>query len=200
MNKQEFLAELRRGLSGLPRDDIEERLSFYGEMLDDRIEEGLTEEEAVSAAGPVDEIVRQTVVDIPLAKIAKERIRPKRRLRAWETVLLVLGSPVWLSLGIAAAAAVFAVYAAMWAVIAALWAVFGALAVCAVAGVPGCIIFAAGGSVASGLALLGGGLVCAGLSVFMFFGCKKATAGIMSLTKKFAIWIKNCFKGKEAAK
>ena len=108
MNKQEFLAELRRGLSGLPRDDIEERLSFYGEMLDDRMEEGLTEEEAVSAAGPVDEIVRQTVADIPLAKIAKERIRPKRRLRAWETVLLVLGSPVWLSLGIAAAAAVFA--------------------------------------------------------------------------------------------
>lgn len=200
MNKQEFLAELRRGLSGLPQDDIEERLSFYGEMLDDRIEEGLTEEEAVSAAGPVDEIVRQTVADIPLAKIAKERIRPKRRLKAWETVLLVLGSPVWLSLGIAAAAAVFAVYAAMWAVIAALWAVFGALAVCAVAGVPGCIIFAAGGSVASGLALLGGGLVCAGLSVFMFFGCKKATVGIMSLTKKFAIWIKNCFKGKEAAK
>ena len=45
MNKQEFLAELRRGLSGLPRDDIEERLSFYGEMLDDRIEEGLSEEE-----------------------------------------------------------------------------------------------------------------------------------------------------------
>ncbi len=200
MNKQEFLAELRRGLSGLPRDDIEERLSFYGEMLDDRIEEGLTEEEAVSAAGSVDEIVRQTVADIPLAKIAKERIRPKRRLRAWETVLLVLGSPVWLSLGIAAAAAVFAVYAAMWAVIAALWAVFGALAVCAVGSVPGCIIFAAGGSVASGLALLGGGLVCAGLSVFMFFGCKKATVGIMSLTKKFAIWIKNCFKGKEAAK
>ncbi len=200
MNKQEFLAELRRGLSGLPRDDIEERLSFYGEMLDDRMEEGLTEEEAVSAAGPVDEIVRQTVAYIPLAKIAKERIRPKRRLRAWETVLLVLGSPVWLSLGIAAAAAVFAVYAAMWALIIALWAVFGALAVCAVGSVPGCIIFAAGGSVASGLALLGGGLVCAGLSVFMFFGCKKATVGIMSLTKKFAIWIKNCFKGKEAAK
>ena len=200
MNKQEFLAELRRGLSGLPRDDIEERLSFYGEMLDDRMEEGLTEEEAVSAAGSVDEIVRQIVADIPLAKIAKERIRPKRRLRAWETVLLVLGSPVWLSLGIAAAAAVFAVYAAMWAVIAALWAVFGALAVCAVGSVPGCIIFAAGGSGASGLALLGGGLVCAGLSVFMFFGCKKATEGILTLTMKFAIWIKNCFKGKEAAK
>lgn len=200
MNKQDFLAELRRGLSGLPRDDIEERLSFYGEMLDDRIEEGLTEEEAVSAAGTVDEIVRQTVADIPLAKIAKERIRSKRRLKAWETVLLVLGSPIWLSLGIAAAAVILSVYIVLWAVIVSLWSVFGALAVCAVGSVPECIIFAAGGSGASGLALLGGGLVCAGLSVFMFFGCKKATEGILTLTKKFAIWIKNCFKGKETAR
>ena len=97
MNKQEFLDGLRKGLSGLPQADIEERLTFYGEMLDDRIEEGLSEEEAVAAAGSVNEIVRQTVADIPLAKIAKERIKPKRRLKAWETVLLALGSPIWLS-------------------------------------------------------------------------------------------------------
>ena len=28
MNKKEFLEELRKGLSGLPQDDIEERLTF----------------------------------------------------------------------------------------------------------------------------------------------------------------------------
>ena len=39
MTKQEFLAELRRGLSGLPQNDIEERLNFYSEMIDDRMEE-----------------------------------------------------------------------------------------------------------------------------------------------------------------
>lgn len=43
MNKQEFLAELRKGLSGLTQDDIEERLTFYNEMLEDRIEEGFSE-------------------------------------------------------------------------------------------------------------------------------------------------------------
>ena len=80
MNKQEFLAELQKGLSGLPQEDRDERLTFYGEMLDDRMEEGLSEEEAVAAVGSVEEIVRQTAADIPLAKIARERIRPKRRL------------------------------------------------------------------------------------------------------------------------
>ena len=82
MNKQEFLAGLRKGLSGLPQTDMEECLTFYAEMLDDRIEEGLSEEEAVAAAGAVEEIVRQTVDETPLAKIAKERVRPKRHLKA----------------------------------------------------------------------------------------------------------------------
>ena len=79
MNKQDFLAELRKGLSGLPQDDIEERLTFYSEMLDDRIEEGLSEEEAVSAAGTIDEIVAQTIADISLPKIARERLLPDRK-------------------------------------------------------------------------------------------------------------------------
>ena len=187
MNKQEFLDGLRKGLSGLPQADIEERLTFYGEMLDDRIEEGLSEEEAVAAAGSVNEIVRQTVADIPLAKIAKDRIKPKRRLKAWEIVLLALGSPIWLSLGVAAAAVIFALYVTVWSVIASFWSVFASLAVCAAAGVPMCVVFVAGDSGAAGIAVLSAGIVCAGLSVFMFFGCLQATKGILFLTKKFAI-------------
>ena len=42
MSKQAFLARLRKELSGLPKDDIEERLAFYEEMIDDRTEEGLS--------------------------------------------------------------------------------------------------------------------------------------------------------------
>ena len=42
MTKNEFLEQLRRGLSGLPMEDIDERLNFYSEMIDDRIEEGLS--------------------------------------------------------------------------------------------------------------------------------------------------------------
>ena len=61
MNKQEFVERLRKGLSGLPQDDIEERLTFYSEMIDDRMEEGLSEEEAVGEIGSVDDAV--TVYD-----------------------------------------------------------------------------------------------------------------------------------------
>ena len=105
MSKQELFERLQNGLNGLPKEDIDERLMFYSEMIDDRAEEGLSEEQAVSAVGDVEEIVRQVIADTPLAKIAKERIKPKRRLKAWEITLLAIGSPIWLSLGIAAAAA-----------------------------------------------------------------------------------------------
>ena len=41
------------------------------------------------------------------------------------------------------------------------------------------------------------GFVCAGLSIFMFYGYKAATNGILILTKKVATGIKNCFIKKE---
>lgn len=197
MDKQAFLTTLRSGLSGLPQDDIEERLTFYGEMIDDRMEEGLSEEEAVAAIGEVSEIARQAVADTPLAKIAKERIRPKRRLKTWEIVLLALGSPIWLSLAIAAAAILFAVIVSLWSVILSLWAVFASLAVSAVAAVPTGAFFAVGGHGAAGLAMLSAGLVCAGLTILLFFGCMGAMKGILRLTKKITLWTKDRFIKKE---
>jgi len=199
MSKQEFLAQLRKGLDGLPQDDIEERLLFYSEMIDDQMEEGLPEEEAVSAIGAVDEIVAQVVAETPLVKIAKERIRSKRRLRVGEIVLLALGSPIWLSLGIAAFAVILSLYISLWAVIISLWAVFASFAACSIGGVLACVVFTVGGNGASGLAMLAAGIVCAGLAIFMFYGCKAVTDGTLILTKKMAIWTKNCFIKKEVA-
>ena len=37
MRKQEFLDTLRARLSGLPKQDVEEWLGFYSEMIDDRV-------------------------------------------------------------------------------------------------------------------------------------------------------------------
>lgn len=98
-------------------------------------------------------------------------------------MLIALGSPLWLSLGIAVAAMVFALYVSLWTIMMLLWAVFGSPVVCAVASVPVCVAFAVGGCGAPGLALLSAEIVCAGLSSFLFYGCKEATKGILALTK-----------------
>ena len=197
MTKLKFLLSLHDRLSGLPQEDVEERLNFYSEMIEDRMEEGFSEEEAVAAVGSVDEVAAQIIADIPLTKIAKEKITPKRKLRAWEIVLLALGSPIWLVLGIAAFAVAISLYAVLWSVIAVFWAVFGVLAGCAfgVALVGG--VLAILGNVLVGLAMVGAGLICAGLAVFAFFGCLAATKGTAILTKRIAFGIKKCFVGKE---
>ena len=197
MNKQEFLGALKKRLSGLPKDEIEERLSFYGEMIDDRTEDGRTEEEAVAEIGGADEIAAQIIADIPLTRLVKERIKPKRRLKTWEIVLIVLGSPIWLSLAIAAAAVFFSMYIVLCSLIVALWSVFVSLIAGAIAAVPACIVTFAHGNAASGLTVLSGGLILAGLCIFTGYGCKAATANIFVLTKKFALSAKKCFIKKE---
>ena len=45
MTKMQFLLSLHDKLTGLPRDEVEQRLNFYSEMIEDRMEEGLSEEE-----------------------------------------------------------------------------------------------------------------------------------------------------------
>ena len=197
MNKQEFLEQLRKGLSGLPKDDISERLTFYGEMIDDRMEDGVPEETAVREIGTVDELVSQSIADIPLGKLVKETITPKKKLKAWEIVLLALGSPIWLSLLIAVLAVILSVYVVLWSAIVALWAVFTAFAACGLAGIAAGVYFAVGGNVLTGIAVIGAGIACAGLSVFLFFGCMAATKGILKLTKKLSVFIKNRFVKKE---
>lgn len=199
MTKQEFLSALGKGLSGLPQADIEERLSFYGEMIDDRMEEGLPEEEAVERIGSVEETVSQIISEIPFSKLVKEKVRPKRNWKAWEIVLLILGAPLWAPLLLAAAAVVFSMYIVLWALIVSLWAVFVSLIAAALGGLVCGVAQLTAGNQMQGFALIGAGLFCAGASVFLFFGCKATTVEIARLTKRFALWLKKRFVKKEEA-
>lgn len=182
MTKREFLAALNACLSGLPKEEIEQQINYYTEMIDDRMEEGLSEEEAVGQIGDLEEIIDQ----LPQPE------KKKRRLKTWELVLLIAGFPVWLPLLMSGIAVVLSVYVSWWAILISLWAVFGALAACGFAGIVAGTALCFKGL--SGLALIGGGLVCAGLAVFSFFGCRWLTDTTIKLTKKA------CTFKKEAAK
>lgn len=193
MTKQEFFAQLREKLSGAPQSEIEDRLIFYGEMIDDRIEEGMSEEDAVAAVGDVDSIVSEIISAIPMSAIVKEKTKSKRKMKAWEIVLLVLGSPIWLSLLAAAIVIIIAVYIVIWSVVISLWAVGAAMAGCALGSIAILVLNCIYGSVWTGLAFLGAGLVLAGISIFWFFGCKALTKCVVLLTKKIILWIKKLF-------
>ena len=199
MNKLDFLLLLHDKLTPLPADEVEEGLSFYSEMIEDRIEEGMTEEEAVASLGSVDEIVTQILADIPLSKIVKEKIRSNKRLSTTEIVLLAVGFPIWLLLLIAAVSVVFSLCVAFLAVVVSLWAVFASFAACGVALPVAGVVFICTGSAAGGVASIAVGLVLAGLAIFAFYGCRAATEGMLWLSKKLVLGIKRCFVRKESA-
>lgn len=199
MNKLEFLLELAEKLSPMPMEEIEDRWNYYSEMIDDRMEEGLTEEEAVAELGSVEEVAAQIVSDIPQSMLAKERKKQKRHRSAWEIAVWGLGSPIWASLLIAAVAVTISLYVVLWSVIVSLWAVFVSLAAGALAGVAVGMFFAVSVSVPTGVALIGTGIICAGLCIFAFFGCRAATKGAVALTKKIALYIKRKFAKREEA-
>jgi uncharacterized membrane protein len=181
----------------MPKNEVDERLNFYCEIIEDKIEEGLSEEEAVAEIGDIDEIASQIAGDIPHTKNVKEKLKPRHRLRGWEIVVIVLGFPVWFSLLVAVFAVAFSVYISIWSVIVSLWAVFASLVGTAVAGAILCVVEFLSGTVLSGFVILSVVLICAGLSVYSFIGCRYFTKGLAKLTVSMMKWLKRCFAKRE---
>lgn len=200
MTKQDFLTALRAALVGLPQEDVEERIAFYAELIDDSVEEGVLEEEAVAAIGSVEEIAAQIVADTPLTRLVSVKIKPNRRLTVLEIVLLVLGSPIWLSLLISAFAVALSLYVVLWSMVVSLWSVFVALIASCMGVLAGGIVMLCNGHTFSGWGCIAASLVCGGLGIFAFYGCKAATRGAALLTKQIGLFVKNRFMHKEAVR
>ena len=200
MTKHEFLSALRERLSGLQAEDVDATVAYYREMIEDRVEDGLTEEEAVAALGPLEDVLASVLSDLP--PMRSERAEPKRSKRSgsgWIVLLLVLGAPIWMSLLIAAAAVVLSVCIALGAVVLSLYTVLVAFAAVAASGIAAVFPLAFSGNIAQGLLLLGTGLVFAGLTILWFFPCKLCAKGLFYLVKAPFLWWKRRSTRKEVA-
>lgn len=193
MNKNAFLLELKKGLNFLPESDCEDRLNFYSEMIDDYIEEGLTEEEAINKIGSVQKIIEQIIIETPFNKVVKEKIKPQKKFRVWELILIILGSPIWLSLLIAGFAVILSIYIVIWALVISLWAVFASLIVTTV----GCIILGILEFIISdfkmGLILLSLALICLGVGILLYCGALALIKLVVKMTKKMFLLLKMSF-------
>lgn len=198
MNKQEFLAALQAGLKGLPRGDIQHWVEFYREMVEDRMEDGMSEEEAVAALGPARDLVAQILSETPLPRLVHEKVKPKRPMKAWEIILLVLGSPVWVPLACAAVLVLLAGYAVLWACIITLYAVDLTAALGGVALIISALFYFPPNHVLSQIFFGGTGLMSAGIAVLLFLVSGKVTTWLLRLSKKALLAVKFRFVQKEA--
>lgn len=207
MKKQEFLDELKKALWALSEDEQKSSLEYYAEMIDDRMEDGLSEEEAVAAIGTLDEIVEQIMSESPHAPVVvnkeeKQTVQPKQakekgRVQPWIIVLLILGAPLWISLVGGLGSGVLGIYVSLWAVVIALYATTFALAVCAIG-----LLIAAFSLLwirrfGKGAVLVGGALVCAGLAILFFLLSNLAAKGLVALTKLIWNGVTGIFRRRE---
>lgn len=81
MTKEEFLTALRGYLAGMPQADLERTLQYYREMIDDRIEDGMSEEQAVADVGDPAELAA-LILNKPVKRTALRTARASQPPKA----------------------------------------------------------------------------------------------------------------------
>ena len=109
MNKEQFIRAFRKKLRGMPREEIAKTVSYYEEIIADKIEGGMSEQEAVASLGNLDELARSARGAEP--ETAEKSPRMHEAPAPWIIILLVLGSPIWIGIG----AGLFGVVIGFWA-------------------------------------------------------------------------------------
>lgn len=198
MNKLDFLFELEKRLQALPDQEKKQALEYYFEIIDDRMDCGMSEDAAVVACGNVDEIAEQIIMDTPLTKLVKQKNKTRRRMQAWEIVLIVLGFPVWFSLAVAFFCVLLAISICLWVVVMCVFICSIACGACAFALSVASIAAVINGNFLPALFFLGCGMICAGLTILFFLLGKITGKGVTKLHKLTFRGIKRCFIRKEA--
>ncbi len=194
MNRQELIAQLKIRLASLPQTEIDKTIAYYDEMIQDRIEDGMTEEEAVSGLGSIDNIVENCMMDVSIPALMMNRISDSKKNsknKGLWTFLVILGSPVWLPLLLAGAAVLITVYISAWSVIIALYATLFGFAAGSVAGLFVGIVRCCLDPFYIGTMCIGAAFMCAALALFLYQPVKYMTKGLINMTKSFIRWIKS---------
>ena len=189
MKKDEFLNELRKKLQGLPKDDIEERVDFYSEMIDDRVEEGKTEEEAIEDLGGTDEVVRRITSETSIGTLVKERIKPKRSLRGFEIALIIIGFPIWFPLLLVLGVLIFVTFILLWVLVIVTYSVELAFIGASVTGIIGGMASLVSGE--PNIAYAAISVLAAGLALLFLYVCYLATKLSIKITKSVLLGIKS---------
>ena len=186
MTRKQFLEGLRQELHGLPQREIEQTLHYYTEIIADRMEEGMTEEEAVAKMEPMHVIARRVAADF------KGAAAPRAKMSGFMIAMIILGFPLWFPLLVTGAALMVVMLTLAWVMVLVLWAV--------------CLALFSGGMAAIITLFIGGyhfgvpvvgqiglGMAAMGLSIFLFYGAKGAIPLATGATLRLVSRIKKGF-------
>lgn len=90
MNRDIFISELRKGLRGVKDEEVERLVSYYNENILDRMEDGMSEEEAVESLGDLETIISEARSAETIPEILHSRINEMKNSFKGNTLLLIL--------------------------------------------------------------------------------------------------------------
>lgn len=186
MNKKEFIERLRREIRNLPYDEVEKTITYYEEIISDRMEDGASEEEAVASLGTPEAIARDLQANQPFSTIIKRKVEDYKERRSSENtalviVLLIVLFPFWFPVLMSGLGVLVGLFATIGGIIVAFWAASIAIGI----GGIGLIISSAFGFATSyiptGFFSIGSGIALIGLSIIAVIISIYATKGIIKL-------------------
>lgn len=167
MTKREFFDALTARMKSLPKEEQNRVIRYYNEVLEDYMEDGMSEEEAVAQLEDVDVIAKRILLDYAVethskppveAKPAYNAVKYEKQNKALILVLALITIPIWGSVLISLLSAVFSIAVSLFCIPVSL----GASAI-------GCIIMTPvlifTGQVGKGFLVFGAALICTALTL-----------------------------------
>lgn len=174
MNKKEFLEALENALKNVSKEEREQTIAYYSEMIDDRCDSGMTEKEAVYSLGRIEDITRGMFGDEQVTNDEKTDVR----ISFWGMVGRIIFCLFFICVNIWA-----------WGLDLDMW----------ISGLSISLVSAFQSSVSNGgLVFVGCGIIMCSIAFILcvpFYSLTKWTVGKI---KSYFIEIKTFFKGKEA--
>ena len=200
MSKNEFLTRLSRALSELPQSEIQKTLDYYTEIINDAIEDGKNEDEIILDLGSINDISKKIIAETKPQNSANNDINFKNhKITLPVIILLIISSPVWLSVIIALFAVIFSIYISVWSVVVSLFVTALSLAVSGLAFLISVPFLLFGTNPVKALFMLGSALACVGAGILIFYLSLWCTKTLIRLTVYLANKTKKIFKKKEGA-
>ncbi len=195
---EKFLNQLRDSLRHLPNVEVEKAISYYKEMIQDRVEDGMSEETAVKSLGKIENIVASVEEDIPLDSLLKEKITNKINktsnmstgLKVLIGLIIILGSPIWLSIFIGIGFVVIGIIIAVWSIYISLNISYGTLLIYALASVVVGIISITSMDILSSIYYFGTSMICLGVFIVLLKPAIWCNKQWFKLNAKPLKWIK----------
>ncbi len=182
MNKKEFLNDLDSKLNFLTEEERNKTLNYYSEIIEDRIESGASEEEAVLQMESTEVIAKKLIAENSTQKTTSEKVLDfidklfEKHGYLFVLAIVIFSIPLWTPIVGVILGLVCTMFLILFAMIA-----FGAIGSVAALGIGISFITQ---SLLSAISALGVSMVCAGFAVLVTIGTVKLISMMSNFFKK----------------